>query len=141
MALNYAPSRGEVLICRFPEDHRAPEMVKTRPVLVLNSQAQIKQSGGLVTIVPISLTKPEPVKPWHLQLPLVCVPEPMRRLVGDRWAKCDMLYTFHMDRLELAKGPKARARRTYHKGKADLQTLEAIRDCVSSYLEIGRSSG
>lgn len=56
-------------------------------------------------------------------------------------AKCDMLYTFHMDRLELAKGPKARARRTYHKGKADLQTLEAIRDCVSSYLEIGRSSG
>lgn len=137
MSLLYPPKRGDVLMCRFPDGHSAPEMVKTRPVLVLNSNAQIRANGGLVTVVPISMTAPDPVKPWHVQMPLVCIPQPMRHLVGDRWAKCDMVYTYHYSRLDFATGPKVAAgKRKYHSGKADLETMRMVRRCVAEYLAV-----
>jgi uncharacterized protein YifN (PemK superfamily) len=43
--------------------------------------------------VPISLTAPKVIEPWHVEIPLHCIPAPARSKEGVRWAKCDMVVT------------------------------------------------
>src|SRR4051812_27745840 len=106
MSLLYTPSAGDILICNFPEDFKPPEMVKDRSVIVLSPQSMNRH--GLVTIVPISLTAPDPVMPWHCEISEACMPIPLRDIQGTHWAKCDMVYTFSTTRLEMVKGKRDR---------------------------------
>lgn len=72
-----------------------PEMVKTRPVVVL---AKHKHNNKLLTIVPLSTTAPAHVAAHHHELCECPLPdEPAYTRV---WAKCDMVYTVSLDRLD-----------------------------------------
>lgn len=80
----------------------APEMVKRRPVVVL---ARNRQNRQLVTVAPLSTTAPNPVGAHHHLL--AESPLPNTRGVSC-WAKCDMLSTVSLARLDRCKAGRGR---------------------------------
>lgn len=96
MTLTFHPDRGTILICDFSTGFQPPEMVKVRPVVVISPRRRI---GQLATVVPLSSSRPSPVEPWHFELPPGAYP-PAR---GPMWAKCDMLATVALARLDRVK--------------------------------------
>ena len=59
MPIIFHPNPGQILLCDF-SDFKEPEMVKkNRPVIVLSSA--LKGRDKLLTIVPLSTVKPEPL--------------------------------------------------------------------------------
>ena len=91
MPLQYQPKEGSIVICDF-RGNETPEMVKVRPVVILRKH---KHNSQLVTVVPLSTTAPTVVENHHLQLPAY-VPGPS----ATCWAKCDMVYTVSLARLD-----------------------------------------
>jgi len=71
-----------------------PEMVKVRPVVVL---ARNKENRQLVTIVPLSTTKPRTLKAHHHELAINPLPDKPHT---SCWAKCDMVSTISLARLD-----------------------------------------
>jgi len=94
MGLAYQPRLWTVVQCDFA-GMVVPEMVKKRDVVVI---ARNKHNSQLVTVVPLSTTAPVRVEDYHHAL------ERNPRPDGDPhtvvWAKCDMLYTVSLARLE-----------------------------------------
>lgn len=136
MALLYPPSVGEIYMCAFPECFKEPEMVKTRAVLIVSPKCDGRR--GLWTVVPLSLTTPNPIRSYHCLVPARFMPKPMQATGGDRWAKCDMIYAFSQDRLELCKGHRdpSTGKRKYEKGKVDLEHIQIVRRGVAAALGI-----
>lgn len=95
-------------------------MVKVRPVVVISPR---RRSGQLVTVVPLSSTAPVPVDPWHYNLPPGAYP-PAR---GPIWAKCDMVTTVALERLDRVKTSVdgRRVYRTFQLADADLAAILA----------------
>ncbi|MGE7992276.1 type II toxin-antitoxin system PemK/MazF family toxin [Pseudomonas sp. NPDC089554] len=126
MPLKYQPKEASVLICDF-SGFTIPEMVKVRPVIVLRKHSHNRQ---LVTVVPLSTTEPECLARHHVALPSY--------LPGAQvacWAKCDMLYTVSIARLDRCKV------RSRHGGRREYQVFSmlpehfaAVRQAVSSAL-------
>lgn len=92
MALKFQPRARMVLICNF-RGFEEPEMVKSRPVVVL---AWNRRNRHLVTVVPLSTTPPFRPQAWHYRLKESLSPLPSRPVM---WAKCDLLYTVSTARL------------------------------------------
>lgn len=93
ITLKFQPKRMAILICDF-RGFVEPEMIKMRPVVVLRAH---KRNGKLVTIVPLSTTRPTHLEDFHVELPFCPLPGV---LSSTRvWAKCDMIYTVSIDRL------------------------------------------
>ncbi len=92
MTLKFQPRASVVLICNF-RGFEEPEMVKSRPVVVL---AWNRQNRHLATVVPLSTTPPFRPQAWHYRLLEPLGPLPSRPAM---WAKCDMLYTVSTARL------------------------------------------
>lgn len=94
MGLVYQPRLWTVVQCDFA-GMVVPEMVKKRDVVVI---ARNKHNSQLVTVVPLSTTAPVRVEDYHHAL------ERNPRPDGDQhtvvWAKCDMIYTVSLSRLE-----------------------------------------
>lgn len=136
MALMYPPRVGAILMCDFPSEFQPPEMVKTRPVVVLSPR--LPGRDGLAAIVPISGTEPTPLASHHCVIPARFLPRFMQASGGDRWAKCDMLYTFDLERLSPVKlkGRGSDGRRLYEYPAVDLATLRAIRRGAAAALGI-----
>jgi len=88
-------------MCQF--DGIAPEMVKVRPAIIL---ARNRQNNQLVTVVPISTTAPKPAMPYHHQLTVNPVPPKPGQPVPLCWAKCDMVETVALHRLDRIKDGK-----------------------------------
>lgn len=66
MSIIFHLSPGQILLCDF-SDFKEPEMVKkNRPVIVLSSA--LKGRDKLLTIVPLSTVKPDPIQPYHCLL-------------------------------------------------------------------------
>ncbi|WP_210210156.1 type II toxin-antitoxin system PemK/MazF family toxin [Rhodopseudomonas palustris] len=59
MTLKFHPEPGTILICDYSTGFKAPEMVKKRPVVTVSPR--LKRRDGLVTVVPLSTSRPEPV--------------------------------------------------------------------------------
>ena len=74
----------------------APEMVKKRDVVVI---ARNRHNPRLVTVVPLSTTAPQKQEDYHYLLPKN--PRPDGDAGEQVWAKCDMLYTLSIARLDL----------------------------------------
>ncbi|HDS0920624.1 TPA: type II toxin-antitoxin system PemK/MazF family toxin [Pseudomonas putida] len=91
MPLKYQPKEATVLMCDF-SGFRVPEMIKVRPVVVLRKH---RQNHQLVTIIPLSTTAPDHVAKHHVELPSY-LPGPALTC----WAKCDMIYTIAIARLD-----------------------------------------
>lgn len=95
MALPYLPKQGEILVCDFDDSAIGAEMIKRRPVVVVSRHEAHRSS--LCTVVALSTTPPVPPLKWHHYMPLL-------RVTGwsaddGVWAKCDMLATVSLERL------------------------------------------
>lgn len=129
MALPFHPDPGTLLVCNFDTGFRPPEMVKVRPVVVVSPRR--RRGAELCTVVPLSTTRPEPEEPFHHRMD-------RRSLVGRyaraeaTWAKCDMLYTVSLERLDRVKVDKdARGKRRYVAQQIIEADWQAIRRCVA----------
>jgi uncharacterized protein YifN (PemK superfamily) len=104
MPLFHHPKVGDVLICDFPSCLREPEMVKKRPAIVVTRE----HSGlaRLCTVVPLSTTAPVSPRPYHVRIAEDGLPRSLRS--RHHWAKCDMLYTFCLDRFDRVRAGRDR---------------------------------
>lgn len=124
MALAYQPKVGSVLMCDFV-GFVEPEMVKKRPIVVI---ARNKKNNKLVTIVPLSTTAPDTLELHHYKLPFNPVPMQNGK---PCWAKCDMISTISIDRLDRLKRNGARANI-----ELDKKDIDSIRACSMHGLEL-----
>jgi len=123
MAIFYTPSAGRIVMCDF-RGYEKPEMVKVRPVVVISPK--YAQRGELVTIVPLSTTPPITAQPYHFEFDNNPIPGRAKRT----WAKCDMLATVclaRLDRVKIGRGD-------YQIPKISRTELNAIRGCVRHFL-------
>jgi uncharacterized protein YifN (PemK superfamily) len=135
MALTFHPEPGTVLMCDFNTGFRPPEMVKVRPVVVLSPRR--RRWYGLATVVPLSTTPPVPVEPVHHRLDPASLPG--RLSARETWAKCDMLYTVSLERLDRVRiGKEPSGRRLYVAERITASDLAAIQRCVEIALGLDR---
>lgn len=121
MAITFFPKAGNVLMCDF-RGYIEPEMIKTRPVVVISPNHLNRP--GLVTIVPLSTTPPNPVEPYHYRL--TGNPVPGSNAV-EIWAKCDMTATVCTGRLDRKKV----GRGNFQVGYVSMEQVRAIRRCAA----------
>jgi len=95
-----------------------PEIVKTRPVVIV-SPAHLARPG-LVTVVPLSTTPPDPVRHYHYRLQGNPIPGSTETEV---WAKCDLFASVSLERLDRVK----LGRGEYRTGAVSMDQLKAIR--------------
>lgn len=124
MAITFHPKAGVVLMCDF-DGYVAPEMVKTRPVIVV-SPNHLKRAG-LHTVVPMSTTAPDDPQPYHHKMK-----NPLTHIGGEVWVKCDMIATVRTERLDRIKTSRGHYMTTAIKP----EELQAIRDCLKYVLGI-----
>ncbi|WP_367277337.1 type II toxin-antitoxin system PemK/MazF family toxin [uncultured Roseobacter sp.] len=119
--LSFHPRAGQVLICDF-KGFVKPEMVKSRPVIVVSPR--LPHRSEIVAVVPISLTAPVHGLPFCVKLSKNYHPDEDDGL--PCWAKCDMLMNIGLWRLE---GFKI-GRRKWATPQASSGDLEAVRKGV-----------
>ena len=123
MGIIYAPPSGTLLICTYKGNKR-PEMDKPRPVILLSSV-----SPGLGIVVPLSVTPPQPVRPWHYFLTLA---QPVSDYFTalQCWVKCDMISVVAFERLNLPCEGRVNGKRKYKVQQVSSADLAAIRTAV-----------
>ena len=126
----FYPKQGQVLRCDF-RGFIVPEMVKLRPVVVISPS--LRHTDGLCTVVPISTTPPEPIKPWHIKL--VHNPNPIEETDVEVWAKCNMVYTVSFQRLDRFHR-KTRQGREYLSPSMNRDDFARVLEGVRAYLGI-----
>ena len=136
MALAYYPSPGEIVLCDYGTGFTAPEMVKLRPVVIVSPR--LRRRPDLVAVVPLSTTPPNPAETHHCSIVLGRpLPRPFEE--PQMWAKCDMLATVSLTRLDRFKDgrvPGGGARR-YTTGKVSQAQLIEIRKAILHGLGLG----
>ena len=94
MSIAFNPKHGQVLVCDF-RGFVPPEMVKPRPVVVINKNAIYRHE--LATVVPISTTPPLSEKAYCVRLGKNYRPDEPDDL--PCWAKADMCLSVSWNRL------------------------------------------
>ncbi len=116
-------------MCDFGTGFRPPEMVKTRPVVVVS-----KRADNLANVVSLSTTQPIKLEKWHCEINSASLPS---SLGGKRcWAKCDMIATvglWRLDRVKIGKDPRTGKRLYVVHCLLDID-LEQIRHGLRSIL-------
>jgi len=124
MALTYHPTPGEIVLCDYGTGFVAPEMVKRRPVVIISPR--LRRRGDLVSVVPLSTTEPAPVENHHCRLALaVALPRPFHNKV--MWAKCDMLATVSLGRLDRFRAGRGAGARKFVTGSLTADQLREVR--------------
>ncbi|HDL8115243.1 TPA: type II toxin-antitoxin system PemK/MazF family toxin [Yersinia enterocolitica] len=122
MPLNFQPKTRNVVMCNF-SGFVEPEMIKVRPVVII---ARNRHNNRLVTVVPLRTTKPVPERDYHHLLSVNPLPDKANVLC---WAKCDMVSTVSIKRLDRYKVRSARGRE-YVMPIINEEDFELIRKCV-----------
>ena len=125
MALAFQPRPGQVVMCDFA-GYVIPEMVKVRPVVVL---ARNRKNRQLVTVVPLSTTAPTAVADHHHELTANPLPG---RGAFRCWAKCDMVATVSLNRLDQVRTGK----RQYVVPQLAAPDFEAIQQAIQQAVVI-----
>lgn len=136
MPLSYYPAPGEIVVCHFDPGAKPPEMVKSRPVIVAGPR--LRRRSELVTIVPLSTTPPDPVEPYHCRIELAHpLPRPFDNPV--MWAKCDMIMSVSVQRLDRFKRPRdgRTGARSWTTGRVDKLQLQQVRRAILHGLGLG----
>ena len=131
MSLKYHPNRADVLICDFSlGGFIPPEMVKVRPVVVMSRRIKT----GTCVVVPLSGTEPDNLKPWHHEI----TPRSLPGIWATRtmWAKCDMVCSVALKRLDRIK-THVDGNRTYRAGKLGEANMLAISAGLRSVMVLG----
>ncbi len=97
-------------------------MVKVRPVIVITPQ--LPGRPGLCTVVPISSVEPSPMQPYHHKMDIASLTPKLQ--AKECWAKCDMLYTVGLQRLDRCREKMHDGKRTYMTGLATAADIQAI---------------
>ncbi|POA22051.1 hypothetical protein C1886_02500 [Pseudomonas sp. FW300-N1A1] len=121
MPLQYQPKEGSVLICDF-RGYEVPEMVKVRPVVVIRKH---RSNRLLVTVVPLSTTAPDCVLEHHLELS-----SHLQGASPTCWAKCDMVATVSLSRLDRIKSRDRQGKRVYVISQLETDEFYAIKVAV-----------
>ena len=116
------------MACDF-SGHKTPEIVKTRPVVVISPNHLIRP--GLVTVIPLSTTPPNPVFDYHYLLPS----SPFPKDICENWCKCDMVASVAITRLDRIERIKRGPYETYYVSMDIVRELRK-RAAVSMGLEI-----
>ena len=119
MALTIHPRAGIVLMCDFTGSVN-PEMNKTRPVIVISPKSLPRRR--LYTVIPLSTSVPDPIAKYHYRFEK----NPVPGRYEETWAKCDMVTTVSVDRLDRVKV----GRGLYKTAAITAEELEAIRMCL-----------
>ncbi len=131
MSLTFHPKPGMVLICDFTTGFKSPEMVKRRPVVVISPRPRRKTQ--LCIVVPLSSTTPNPVEHHHHCLEAASLPGQLATV--QTWAKCDMLATVSLDRLDRVKmGRDVKGKRLYANHSVTDKDFKAIQQAVLAAL-------
>ena len=130
MAINYHPKRGTIVTVNFDEGFRKPEMVKKRLCVVMSPA--FEDRGRLCTVVPLSLSEPNPKMEYHCK---VTIPFQLPKYWGNepRWVKGDMICAVGFHRIDLLRMGKDRSgARIYQKNTLSKIYLDKIYDCIAS---------
>lgn len=128
MAILYHPNPGTILTCDYTGLH-VPEMVKIRPVVIVSPRSR---TNGLVTVIPISTTKPDPLLEWHYPLIFTKALSPNWPEL-EAWVMCDMLNTFSSKRLDRFHARLGNERKYYDRRVSDADLI-AIRQGIKTFL-------
>lgn len=124
MRFYFHPNPGTLLICDFDTGFRPPEMVKKRPVVVISPRFRRKRA--LYTVVPLSTTVPDPVEAFHHRMDARSLPGGLA--TRETWAKCDMIATVSLERLDrVLIGRDPAGKRIYVADPVAADDLAAIR--------------
>lgn len=135
MKLKFQPRAGQVVRCDFG-GMIPPEMIKMRDVIVI---AKHKQNRKLVTVVPLSASAPDRPQPYHYQLSQD--PRPDGDSMRPIWAKCDMVYTVSLERLEMHYTRTRRGGRQAISVYLPAAEFAAIQRCVAIALQLADNEG
>jgi len=141
MAITIHPKSGQILLCDFSQGFSEPEMVKSgRPVIILTGTTVTRPN--LVTVVPLSTKEPDPIMPYHYQLPRNCMPQIGRFHDSDSWVKGDLLYTVGFHRLDLIHLGKRcpDGKRQYFRNRLGRDRMREIYSSVLHGLNLGHLS-
>lgn len=130
MPIRIHPRPGQILMCDFSIGFKEPEMVKTRPVIVLTPA--MNGRADLVTVVALSTTRPEKILNFHCLIPPASLPMLGLFQGKDNWVKADMIYAVGYHRLELVKlgGRDNQGKRLYFTRCLGRETMRRIFSCV-----------
>lgn len=117
----FQPKAGQILVCHFGLGFQKPEMVKTRPVLVISPK--IQPWTKLCLVLPISSSAPEPVMDHHYRLPDGLLPGSK---YDEAWIKGDMVMAVACHRLDRIKA----GFRNYVAPIVPADVLKEARRCV-----------
>lgn len=127
MPLTYYPRTGEVLLCDFATGFVPPEMTKRRPVVVISPR--LRRRADLVAVVPLSTTLPNRLQSHHCEVTLD-KPLPKPFSTPTMWAKCDMLATVALHRMDRFKAGHSADRRIYRSGQLEPEQIRHIRIAI-----------
>ena len=115
-------------MCNFDTGFAPPEIVKVRPVVVVSDPS--KMHTELATVVLLSTTTPDVIRPWHHKLDVRSLPE--RLCEEETWAKCDLVNTVAFWRLDRVCRGKNRntGQRTYVTHLVTPEDFTAIRKAL-----------
>lgn len=137
MAITIHPKIGQLLLCDFSQGFKEPEMVKSkRPVIIVSGE--LKGRAKLVTVVPLSTVRPEPIQPYHYLLPKSSMPMLSHFQQHESWLKGDMLYTVSFNRLDLIRlGTRNhQGKREYYQRRLGREQMRKIYECILNGLNL-----
>jgi uncharacterized protein YifN (PemK superfamily) len=114
----------------------APEMVKQRDVVVV---AKHPHNSQLVTVVPLSATAPSRIEKYHHRLSKN--PRPDSDAEVEIWAKCDMVYTLCLERLDMHYTRTRRGGRQDVRVQLPPEDFAAIQRCLAIALNLSNNAG
>lgn len=124
MPIHRPPTPGSLVVCDF-NGFKAPEMAKCRPVVVV---APTWGRQNLCTVVPLSTTPPGTLMPYHHEFS----GNPIPGRAEPTWAKCDMVTTVSLARLDRIKLGRGR----YEILQLNDGDFEAIKACLKLFFGI-----
>jgi len=135
MPIQYPVARRTIVLCDYGMGgFREPEMVKRRPAIVFSPR--LPHRDGLCGVVPLSGSEPSRPVPYVVRVKLAQpLPAPFAESVF--WAKCDMIATVAVQRLDLFRLPRENGRRKYLHPKVDVEAFEAVARGVLHGLGLG----
>jgi uncharacterized protein YifN (PemK superfamily) len=128
MPLQYPPNAGQIVLCDY-KGFVVPEMVKLRPVVVISPRS--RAGSFLATVIPLSTTPPPHKQYFHLEITLPSTLVETGKFQPRCWAKCDMVNTVSLSRLDLIKTGKQNGKRIYSHYCIDKETLFFIRKATA----------
>ncbi|MEQ9487534.1 MAG: type II toxin-antitoxin system PemK/MazF family toxin [Alphaproteobacteria bacterium] len=128
MPIRFHPPRGSIVTVDYNNGFKNPEMDKIRLAVVLSPD--IKARVKLVTVVPLSLTEPDNILPFHQQID---VPFALPEKWGNRprWIKGDMVNAVGFHRVDLLRlGKDKNGDRIYQTSVLDDALFTVVKRCV-----------